>query len=76
MKVKESLKQGKHTSKKFFIIEFICIVVIILSVFIMSDRIEKEKPNATDLSQNGAIGTEAGKYVYLQIDGLSDEIAI
>ena len=53
MKVKESLKQGKHTSKKFFIIEFICIVVIILSVFIMSDRIEKEKPNATDLSQNG-----------------------
>ena len=52
MKVKESLKQGKHTSKKFFIIEFICIVVIILSVFIMSDRIEKEKPNATDLSQN------------------------
>lgn len=76
MKVKESLKQGKHTSKKFFIIEFICIVVTILSVFIMSDRIEKEKPNATDLSQNGAIGTEAGKYVYLQIDGLSDEIAI
>ena len=42
----------------------------------MSDRIEKEKPNATDLSQNGAIGTEAGKYVYLQIDVLCDEIAI
>lgn len=65
MKVKESLKQGKHTSKKFFIIEFICIVVIILSVFIMSDRIEKEKPNATDLSQNGAINDGVGYIVSL-----------
>ena len=76
MKVKESLKQGKHTSKKFFILEILCIVISFVAIFIMSSRIEKEKPNATDLTQNGAIGTEKDKYVYLQIDGLSDEIAI
>ena len=75
MKIKESFRQGKHTSRKFFIIEIICILIIVLSAFIMSERIENEKPNATDFSQNGAIGTETGKYVYLQVDGLSDVIA-
>ena len=76
MKVNESLRQGKHTSKKFFILEIICVIIIILAMFIMSGRIEEEKPNATDLTHNGAIGTEIGKYVYLQIDGLSDTIAV
>ena len=58
MKVNESLRQGKHTSKKFFILEIICVIIIILAMFIMSGRIEEEKPNATDLTHNGAIGTE------------------
>ena len=31
MKVNESLRQGKHTSKKFFIIEIICVIIIILA---------------------------------------------
>lgn len=75
MKVKEALKQGKHTSKRFWIIEIICVLLMILSILIMSERIENEKPSAVDFSQNGAIGTETEKYVYLQIDGLSDVIA-
>ena len=75
MKANEIMKQGKHTSKNFFIIYIICIIAIILSVIIAGSRIENEKPNATDFTENGAIGTEKGKYVYLQIDGLSDVIA-
>lgn len=71
----EILKQGKHTSKKILIVYAICITAIIFSLIIATERIENEKPNATDFTQNGAIGTEIGKYVYLQIDGLSDVIA-
>ena len=61
MKNKEALKQGKHTSKKFFLIEILCVFISFVAIFIMSSRIEKEKPNATDLTQNGAIGTEKDK---------------
>ena len=75
MSLNEILKQGKHTSKKFLIVYAICIIAIIFSLIIATERIENEKPNATDFTQNGAIGTEIGKYVYLQIDGLSDVIA-
>lgn len=75
MSSNEILKQGKHTSKKFLIVYAICIIAIIFSLIIATERIENEKPNATDFTQNGAIGTEIGKYVYLQIDGLSDVIA-
>lgn len=75
MKAKEILKQGKHTSKKFFIIYILCVLIIVFSTISINERIENEKPNATDFTQNGAVGTEAGKYVYLQVDGLSDSIA-
>lgn len=75
MKANEILKQGKHTSKKFLIVYIICIIAIIFSLIIATELIENEKPNATDFTENGAIGTETGKYVYLQIDGLSDVIA-
>lgn len=75
MSSNEILKQGKHTSKKFLIVYAICIIAIIFSLIIATERIENEKSNATDFTQNGAIGTEIGKYVYLQIDGLSDVIA-
>lgn len=75
MKGYEILKKGKHTSNKFWIVYIVCIIVLALSAISMNERIEKEKPNATDFTENGAIGTEQGKYVYLQVDALSDVIA-
>ena len=76
MKNQEILENGKKTSKKFWILYFICIFLIIVSAVIATERIDAEKPNATDLAENGAIGTESEKYSYLQIDGLTDPIAI
>ena len=75
MKGYEILKKGKHTSNKFWIVYIVCIIVLALSAISMNERIENEKPNATDFTENGAIGTEQGKYVYLQVDALSDVIA-
>ena len=76
MKSHEILKKGKKTSKNFWIVYFVCIFLIIVSGVVAIKKIEAEKPKATDLTENGAIGTETEKYVYLQVDGLTDVIAI
>lgn len=75
MKANEILKKGKKTSKVFLIFYFVCMILIIISAVVATEKVEAEKPNATDLAENGAIGTESDKYVYLQVDGLSDAIA-
>ena len=75
MKSHEILKKGKKTSKNFWIVYFVCIFLIIVSGVVAIKKIEAEKPKATDLTENGAIGTETEKYVYLQVDGLTDVIA-
>ena len=50
-------------------------ILIIISAVVATEKVEAEKPNAADLAENGAIGTESDKYVYLQVDELSDAIA-
>lgn len=75
MKGYEIFKKGKHTSNKFWIVYVVCIIVLGFSALSMSNRIDSEKPNATDFTENGALGTEKGKYVYLQVDGLTDVVA-
>lgn len=75
MNGKEILKKAKHMPKHFGIIYLICIIIIIGSIFIGGYKLENEKPNATDFTQNGAIGLEPEKYVYMQVEGLTDVIA-
>ena len=75
MNGKEILKKGKHSSKTFGILYFICIIVMIGTFIFSAYKIDKETPNATDFTENGAIGLELDKYVYLQVEGLSGLIA-
>lgn len=75
MKGKEIIGQSKHIPKAIIITYIICIISIVTSIFIIDYRIEKEKPNATDLASEAAIGTETEKYVYMQIEGLTEMVA-
>lgn len=75
MNVKEMLRKATHTSKAIKIVYTVCIVAFIAAACIMSYRIDSEKPNAIDFTTNGAIGMETDKYVYLQVEGLTEMVA-
>lgn len=75
MNGREILKKGKHSSKTFTIIYCICIFVIIATFFYAAYKLGNETPEATNFTENGAVGMEPDKYVYMKVDGLSDLIA-
>ena len=75
MNGKDILKNGKHSSKIFMIMYFICIVTVVLTFLYGAYKIDKETNEAVDFTENGAIDLEVGKYVYMRVDGLSDLIA-
>ena len=54
----------------------ICILAIIISVVVMYYRKEKQAPEATDFTKNGAIDMDTDIYAYLKVEGLTDEVAI
>lgn len=53
----------------------VCVVLIIVSLGLINNK-EKNQPTPIDFTTNGAIGMEAGKYAYLDVEGLSKEVAI
>ena len=53
----------------------VCVVLIIVSFGLINNK-EKNQPTPIDFTTNGAIGMEAGKYAYLDVEGLSKEVAI
>ena len=53
----------------------VCVVLIIVSFGLINNK-EKNQPTPIDFTTNGAIGMEAGKYAYLDVEGLSGEVAI
>lgn len=55
MKANEILKKGKKTSKVFFIFYFVCMILIIISAVVATEKVEAEKPNAADLAENGVL---------------------
>ena len=53
----------------------VCVVLIIVSFGLINNK-EKNQPTPIDFTTNGAIGMEVGKYAYLDVEGLSKEVAI
>ena len=53
----------------------VCVVLIVTSLFLINNK-EENKPEPIDFTTNGAIDMETGKYAYLNVDGLSGEVAI
>ena len=69
------IKKGKRMPKWIFIGYVICIAVIIFASVSMEKRQRAELPEAIDFTTDGALGMEEGKYAYLEVQGLTDEIA-
>lgn len=70
------IKKGKKTAKWVIWGYVICIVTIIVASFVIDYRKETETPEPIDFSTEGTVEINADQYAYLNIEGLTDEVAI
>lgn len=75
IKGKQIINNGKKVPKWIFIGYFICIIAIIVSI-ISSENKQEKKPEAIDLTTEGALGLAENEYAYLEVQGITDAIAI
>lgn len=76
MNGEEIVRKGKKTAKWIIGGYLICILIIIGGIFLINYKIENETPEPIDFTTDGAVGIETDTYVYLDVQGLSDEVAI
>lgn len=75
IKGKQIINNGKKVPKWIFIGYFICIIAIIVSI-ISSENKQEKKPEAIDFTTEGALGLAENEYAYLEVQGITDAIAI
>lgn len=70
------IKKGRKIPTWIWIGYLICIIIIICATFSMKIRNKTEVPEAIDFTTDGALGIEENKYAYLEVQGLTEEVAI
>lgn len=76
MNGEQFIRKSKKAPKWIIWGYIICILAIVISIGVMTYREENEKPEPIDFTTEGAIGMEKDKYAYLDVDGLTYEVAI
>lgn len=76
IKGEEIIKKGKKMPKWIWIGYLICIIAVIIASYSIETRKEKNLPEAIDFTTDGALGMAENKYAYLEVQGLTDEVAI
>lgn len=70
------IKKAKKTPMGVIIGYLICLIAIIGATFSMEYRIENCTPDAINFTTDGAFGMAENQYAYLEVQGLTDEVAI
>ena len=76
IKGEQIVKKGKKMPKCILIGYIICMVVIVIAAFVIYDKQEEKLPEAMDFAEEGALGIEENQYAYLEVQGITDEVAI
>ena len=76
MNGRQIIKKAKKTPTWILIGYVICIIAIIGASFSIDYRNQNEMPEAIDFTTDGALEMAEDQYAYLDVQGLSDEIAI
>lgn len=70
------VKKGKKTAKWIIWGYIICIIAIIGGAYWINYKEENEKTEPIDFTTDGTIGMDIDTYAYLDVQGLTDEVAI
>ena len=73
---KQILKRGAKTASWIWLGYVICVIAIIGAMFSAMYREKNDTPEPIDFTTNAAIGINTGEYGYLNVQGLTDEVAI
>ena len=76
MNGEQILKKGKKIPMWILMGYIICIIAIIGSSFIMDYKKKNKMPEAIDFSTSRSVKMPENKYVYLEIQGLTKEVAV
>lgn len=76
MNGEQIVKRGKKTAKWIIGGYVICILAIIGALFWIKYKTEKQMPEPIDFTTEGAIGLATDQYAYLNVQGLTTEVAI
>ena len=76
MNGEQILKKSKKTLLGIKIAYVIALLVIVISTSVAMYREENQMPEAIDFTTNGAIGMATDQYAYLDVEGLTEEVAI
>lgn len=76
MNGEQILKKAKKTVVGIKIAYVIVLLAIIISAGVVVYREEYKMPEAIDFTTNGAIGMATDQYAYLDVEGLTEEVAI
>ena len=70
------VKRGKKTARWILIGYAVCFIAIIGAIFSINYRQETQTPEPIDFTTDGTIGMATEQYAYLNVEGLTDEVAI
>lgn len=76
MNGEQILKKSKKTLLGIKIAYVIALLAIVISTCVAMYREENQMPEAIDFTINGAIGMATDQYAYLDVEGLTEEVAI
>ena len=76
MNGEQILKKSKKTLLGIKIAYVIVLLAIVIAVGVIIYREEYQIPEAIDFTTNGAIGMATDQYAYLDVEGLTEEVAI
>ena len=76
MNGEQIIKNAKKTPRGIKIAYVIFILAIVIASVVMTKREETETPEPIDFTTNGAVGMAAEKYAFLNVEGLTEEVAI
>ena len=76
MNGEQIIKNSQKVPKGIILGYIICIVAIIIGAFWITYKEEKGKENAIDFTENGGIGIQASQKAYMDVQGLTTEVAI
>lgn len=75
MNGKKTIKKAKKLPQWIIIGYIICIIAIVGAAFLINYKKQTQTSKAIDYTTNGGIGVKVNQYAYLDVQGLSYEIA-